>query len=354
MATGFLGNHSESYRAELLNYKDVKISDIHMLDGSLDWNQFRDIKGSGQLTIYGDNLENVNWLTARIAVSYYAEFDDQVIDEQLMVGLVSEMKPNKQNGTLELSILDKLSILAEDALPHSLGYPVGTLVTAAIVQLIRSTGETKVAVVESNETLRTALVFDVGESKLAIINRLLTTIDYGSIWVDGYGVFRAEPYVEPSKREIKHRFESGDYATFTDEIEDERDLFSIPNKIIAVSTTNGETEALVAVAQDDDPTSPYSVPSRGGRVITRVETGVAATSLTTLQAFANRILQSSSQITWRQTINHLWANIGLNDAIVAPNSLVFTVVEMSMTLQPGALVKTIVRRQDTLAPGGSR
>lgn len=352
MAAGFLGGHSESYRAMVLNERDVELFALDLRDGSLDWNQFRDVKGSGSLTVSAAGLEGINWLVNRVAITYHAELGDQVIDEQLMVGIVSGVDPNPTERTLDLTILDKLSILSEDALPFSLGYPVGTLVTAAVVAMIQSTGETKIAIVESTETIRTALVFDVGEAKLTVVNRLLSTIDYSSLYVDGQGVFRSEPYVEPDKRDVMHRFEAGRYATFTDEIVDERDLFNIPNKVIAISTSDGETEALVATAQNDDPSSPYSVISRRGRVLTRVETGVAATSQETLQAFANRILQSSSQVTWRQTLQHLWAKIKLSDAVVAPNSLVFTVVEMVVTLQPGTLVKTVIRRMDTLGSGG--
>lgn len=344
MAEGFSGGHSEQYRVALLNRYDIPVQWLNLSTGECDWNTFRTVQGAGSATVSSEGLSDVNWLTARLGISYHARYGSQAIDRQMMVAMVTGLEPQSDN-LMKLSFLDKSSILMDTALSEFLGVPAGAVVTDVVRDLILSTGETKIAIPNSTETLRTAQVFDAGQSLMSVINSLLGTIGYTSLWVDGDGVFRSDKYIDPDRRVPVHNFQRGSAAIHSERIDDDLDLFDIPNTIVCVSTSDDEDGVMVASARNMRPDDPYSVPNRGPR--TRYIEGVEASSQAVLQGIADRYLVSSSQVTWRQTLSHLWLNLAMDDAVISPNGKQFTVVERKQLLTPGALSQTTIRRMDT-------
>lgn len=322
---------------------------------TLDSTGFIGMRGSG--LPYGffdgfspDTVFNpTDWLNSRIGITYRAELNEAVIERRIMVGIVTNAVESSNRGLIDLEVMDKCAILHEDSLTEATSYGVLTVGTEAVEALIRSSGEDKVAITPSGTTLRTVMSYPAGTSKLTIINAILSAIGYQQLTVDGSGTFRASPYVEPEDREIEHNFSEGPQAVHDPEVRDERDLFNIPNRVVCVSTSDGENEALVGVAENTDPNSLYSIPGRNGRVITRKEEGVEAATQEVIDAKAASLLRSSSQVTWRQTIRHLPLGLSLGSAVNGPTGLRAVVVEMKQTLQAGELTETITRRFDNVA-----
>ena len=289
-----------------------------------------------------------DWLNVRVGVTYVAELNGARIERRLMVGMVTNAVEDSERGFLDLELMDKCVILHEDSLEESTSYGTTEIVTEVVDSLIRSTGEYKVAIVPSGATLRTVMNFPVGTSKLTVVNALLSAIGYKQISVDGSGTFNSGPYLEPEDREIEHIFSSGPQSVHLPEVKDERDLFNIPNRVVGISTSNGENEALSSVAENNDPLSIYSIPSRG-RVITRREEGIEAATQDVLDRYVASLLRSSSQVTWRQTIQHFPLGLSLGSAVTNPSGYRATVVEMKQTLTAGELTETVVRRFDNVA-----
>ncbi|HEU0165866.1 MAG TPA: hypothetical protein VFQ54_12545, partial [Thermomicrobiales bacterium] len=160
-------------------------------------------------------------------------------------------------------------------------------------------------------------VWDAGTTKLDIVNDLLAALNYRSLWVDMTGQFQATPYVVPANRPpaydllpgIVKEFIDGPTSIYLDAWSRDRDIYGVPNKVIAIQSSDGDTDPLVGQWTNEDPDSPFSYPSRG-RWITTVLTGVqtpdfsgeddpAAATVAFLDAVAQRsgIAASSTQST---------------------------------------------------------
>lgn len=83
--------------------------------------------------------------------------------------------------------------------------------------------------------------------------------------------------------------------------------------MICVSQATGDEEALVSVAENTNPQSPYSFQARG-RWIDHVEENVETTGQTALNDYAARRLQELSSAMSTVTITHLYRPFNLNDA----------------------------------------
>jgi hypothetical protein len=196
------------------------------------------------------------------------------------------------------------------------------------------------------------MTWDVGTSVLQIINDLLEAAGYASLWTDGMGQFQATPYVSPANRppvyEALSPFVKGDTSLMAPDWTKDQDIYSIPNRYVAISQGGGDAEALVAVETNTDPSSPFSYPSRG-RWITRVVTGVEATSQADLQARAKMGLAQASSVTSGIAIQHLYLpDLQLNTTIrfVNPDAdldLLCYVTKTSLTFDPTSYCKSEIR-----------
>lgn len=245
-----------------------------------------------------------------------------------------------------MELYDKLLVVDQDAVETSYALDVGANVINSIADLILSTGEARVSITASAETLRTAMVWEAGTSKLRIINDLLSAINYFSLWVDGYGNFRAEPYVEPSRRGLSWSFFDNAESIYSPDFSHDFDTFKIPNKVILVSQSDGETEALTATAYDQRPDSPFSFEARD-RWIAVTETNVEATSQAVLDALAQRRLKELQMVGSTYEISHALIPLDLN-ALVAFRRLdlidaLGVVQKFTLRTDVGALVTSTIR-----------
>jgi hypothetical protein len=282
-------NRTTTVRVELLTATEALVGALDgVRDGSVAYTAAKSVHGSASLTVV-DNGQTVDWLTARVRPIITIE---GVGDTALGVFLVSEA-PESWDDTgrvWAIKLLDKCTILDQDAVDVAYTLDAGTVVTTAIVTLIGTTGEANIAITPSAATLLNPLVWPAGTTKLQIVNDLLSTINYFSLYCNGDGQFRGEPYVKPASRPSVWDFLDGSDCIYLSTLTKDVDYFAIPNKVIAITQGDGTTAALVSVpAVNDDPASPYSTVSRG-RTITHVETGVEAADQTTLDAYALRRL----------------------------------------------------------------
>lgn len=351
MAVGFLGGHAEAYRVYLMNSKEVELEELSMQSGSVNGNTFRDVPWGADVTIKIPKT-TVNWLTARVGIRYIAKANansdgEPEIDRRMLVGIPARVVAATDPGYITLELLDKCVILLQDEISEGMSFAAGTVVTTAVDTLIRSTGESKVAITPSTLTLRTAMTFPAGTPKLRMVNALLLAIGHATITVDGSGTFVSAQYKSPDERPNRHDFRTNSQAVHDPEIEEDRDLLDIPNQVVCLSTSDGTTEGLSAVAQNTDPNSDYSVVNRG-RVVSRTEENVDAASQEVLNKKALDLLKSSASVTWRQTIRHLPLSLVLDDAVFNPTGHVASVVEMRQTLRAGEMTATVIRRFDNL------
>ena len=256
-----------------------------------------------------------------------------------------------------VELADKLSILDQDI---ASGDPIGLTAYSAlpgdniinlVTDLIGETGERYPAIQPDTKTLTAPLLWDIGTTRLKIINDLLDAAGYFSLWCDGWGQYQATPYVQPADRTPVYEsllpFSSGPNSLMDPTWTRDRDIYSIPNRYLVVSQGDGETPALTSVAMNLNPNSPYSFGNRG-RWITTVEIGVEALTQTELDTIAAARLSAATSITNQITLQHIFLpDLHINSVVrfINPGSpdIYCYVVNTTIPLDPTALCTTVMR-----------
>jgi hypothetical protein len=164
-------------------------------------------------------------------------------------------------------LLDRATVLAQDRVEQTYSVNATTPILAAVKTIIQSAGEDIDVDAAVAATLTSARVWEAGTTKLEIVNDLLTTLYNSTLWVDGNGAYRATPYVVPARRPIVYELVDGETSIYSEDWSQEKDLFGIPNRVIAVQSGNGDAPALSDSYTNTDPGSPFSYPRRGNRWI---------------------------------------------------------------------------------------
>jgi|SRR5690625_7179700 len=253
-----------------------------------------------------------------------------------------------------VSLLDKTNILARDWFGSTHGAPEGTVITERVRDIIASTGEPPGAITEDDSTLLTSAEWSPEFSKLQIVNELLDSGNYFSLWTDGNGQFQVTPWQRPARRPVSATFRDkhGDsVVAYSNKFTRTHDIGKVPNVYIARTQGDDETEALGAEAINDDPNDPFSTEGRGFRVLPESgpDLDVKTTSQTALEEYAARRLIESSQPQETLVIKHLPARWGINDAVRFESRRydidgLFTVQKQEWALAYNGLVTSTLRR----------
>lgn len=287
---------------------------IGVTGGSLEWHANAQVRAGGKITVQQESREDHDWTKRRVKIVMHI---DGLGDYPLGVFIPSAPTEDwdDTNLTLTIELLDKCSVLSEDYVEETYTLAEGTNVTTAVRSLINAVGEQAGSITDGSETLSSAMTWDAGTSRLTIINDLLQAADYFALYADGDGNFRVEKQRAAASRPIRYEFIDNYRSIYLPQFKFDKDIYSIPNKVIVIGQGTEEEEAPVAVATNENPNSPYSYQSRG-RWITDVLKGVEATSEDSLQSHANRRLRALSSPQGTLTISHAplpWLDV--NDAV---------------------------------------
>jgi hypothetical protein len=356
------GSRSTEYVFDLMDHTEQLIGSLtNVSGGSIEWTSGTAIKAGGSITVT-DLGQQIDWLNVRIRPRCLVSSvgTEEPIETGLGVYLAAApVEDWDETGRVwSVELLDKLSLLDGDIVtdlngdPVTYVAPVGANVIQIVVDLIEGIGETAPAIVPDTKVLANSMTWDVGTSILQIINDLLEAAGYASLWTDGWGQFRAEPYVSPANRtpvyEALNPFSKGDGSLMGPKWRNDKDIYGIPNRYVAISQGSGDEESLVAVATNEDPSSPFSYQARG-RWVTRVVTGVEATSQEDLEARALMGLSQASSVTAGISLEHVFLpDLLINRTVKFTNpdaglDLLCYVTKTSVEFDPTALCKTEIR-----------
>lgn len=189
--------------------------------------------------------------------------------------------------------------------------------------------------------------WDIGTSYLAIINQLLSEINYSPIWFnsDGYAMIQPEPAITPEN--ISHRLIGNEITVLGENCSSVLDIYNAPNVIIAVCNNPDSDTPLTSVAVNDNPLSSLSVFNRGRRIsqVYRVD-NIADQSA--LDEYANKIMNESMLTS--ETVTALTANLpnfGYKDIIEIEHSQIrglYVDAKWEMTLKAGSQMRHTLRR----------
>lgn len=293
------GARTTSHRYELYTHDPVSGVDslAGYLDGvkggSLSWSSAARVKKSGDVTVVDlpvagaglTRVEDVDLVTTRIRPVLIIDG----LPEMPLSMYVVTAAPETWNATgreYALELHDKSTVLDQDAVGTTFTAGTSDPVLEIVQQVIESAGELITVDGSDVRTLTNPVVWEAGTSKLTIINDLLGALNYNALWVDGSGSFRATPTVRPALRSIRYsvlndetgarmvrELTDGAESIYSPEWTRDRDTYAIPNEVVAVQVGTGDEEPLSGSVTNEDPDSPFSIPSRG-RTIVRVLNGV--------------------------------------------------------------------------------
>ena len=335
---------AEWWTAHLLDRTDFEKGELGMVrGGSLSWSAFRSVPGDGSLEVTLDDELPIDWLSDRIRITHHNDDDGEERERPFGIWLIAaperQHKGDVTHVTIKLS--DKTDLLNSPA-GQWVTVPAGAVVTERVAAIIAAQAGETAALTSSPSTLTHALTWKPEDTWLTVVNDLLRAINYATLWADGTGRLRVEPYVAPGDRQTAatYGFE-GEQLHMRTEWSDELPLWDVPTGF-AVYTEGDETTPGMSARADLPASHPLSAAARGREVV-RVES-VEATSLSVLQGIAQRRLDDQMSVVRRATITHPVDDTQLNDAIEhAPARFRGAVVDRQVSLAIGAVVSDSVR-----------
>lgn len=223
--------------------------------------------GSGEMTLT-ECGQDIDWMRDRVQIIYDPGIPGV---EPWPVATFMFTSPTVRHTSLTTSyavtLTTKVAVIDSATVPAGFSIPAGTNAVDAVVQLIQSTGETRIAVTPSDAVTTNMIVFDEGATKREVINKLLTEVaGYWSLWCDGSGQFRVEPYLDPALRPVAFEFKAGPTSVHRPAYEREFNASAVPNVFRVYCEGDEENPPIVGEYVNEDPDSPYSLPSRGFEV----------------------------------------------------------------------------------------
>jgi rRNA processing protein Gar1 len=289
-------NRVIKFEYELLDKNDKKIGTIDECSGSYSFNSFAEIKGSARFNMNEKRYKDINFLSEQIRPVFCLFVRGEWLKWQQGIYLLSSPNRTEQNGGVyrDIEAYDKGLILKEDITDNRYFIPKGTLYTDAIRVLILSTGITKISIQESDLTLSVDKEYEIGTSKLTIINDLLNSINYNSVYFNENGFCMVKRYINPKDRVYEFEYETNDKSIVPFGSSETMDAFSIPNKFIRY-VQNPEADYMRSVFTNDKASNKLSTVSRG-RVITDIQAVTDIADQATLDDYVRRVATEKSQV----------------------------------------------------------
>lgn len=267
-----------AYKYELLNRNNAHKKWLYTVSScNIQYASLTQFKASASIEMLDDM--DVNWLTDRIRIYMVLNGVQTLLGTFL---LSSSGKKIDKIGTVSRSIeaYSTLQILFDDKLETRLQLITGTNVINECIRLIGTNGLYDIT--PSDKTLLSDKVYEIGTSKLDVINELLGVVNYTSLYVDREGKFIAKPYVLPTDREIDITIRNDISGLVKEEMTDGLDLFNVPNVFVRYTNNVNINPPLSYTFENNNPSSVASIANRGRRIVDAQ--AIEATSLDDLVA----------------------------------------------------------------------
>ncbi len=312
--------------------------------GSLAWSANQAVKGGGNLTV-NDSGQTIDWLSQRIRIT--AVVTDATGDTTIPLGVWIPSTPTDQwtdtGRTWPVALLDVTSLLDMRTITSNYTMPVGEVVTDWIWNLLADTG-LPYALTHSTLTTPVVRTWPAGTTYLQVVNDLLASINWLSLYADGLGVLHADPYTPPSQRGVAWSFEDGQSCIYSPSWQRTQDWSSVPNQVV-LTTQGGATTAGLVSTFTAPTTAPWSSQSTG-----RVRTyagQVNAADQATLDALAARMYAQLAAPQATVAIRHALVPLAVNQVTLfrsmragIPIPRRHVVSSTKVTLTPTALTET--------------
>jgi hypothetical protein len=251
------GSRVESFKYELLTLQSGKYKHYDWITNNIESGNIKvDFANNVICSINLKMLDNesINYLSDLIRPWYCVSYNG--IDYNFPLGTYMLISPTKDSDGMIVSRNitghDLLYALEQDKITASTFYEKGDNVTDAIKALLDTVGEwVEYSIPDSDEVLAEDMSYEIGKSKLFIINSLLSTINYYPLWATGNGVYKSVLWSD--NQAITWTFKDNESSLYESGIKLSIDYSQIYNKVVVVANQlTADTEALIKIWTFED------------------------------------------------------------------------------------------------------
>lgn len=191
-----------------------------------------------------------------------------------------------------------------------------------VYQLTIENSRAPVTNAQADKTLYYNFTANLDDTWFSYLADLMANADY-SFSIDEYGQIIFEPHVSINALRPVWTYTDDNSSILLPDISDERDLYSIPNVVEVIYST--ETMVVYSKVENNSEDSPISIPNRGRRVAYRdvspnISEDFASMSVEARQAYldeyAEELLKSLSSLEHTVTYSHGYCPVRIGDGVL--------------------------------------
>lgn len=356
------GSRVEAFKYQRLTLQNGKYKHYDYLDnevetGSIKIDFTKDVIGSASFEML--NNENINYLSDLIRPWYCVTYNG--VEYRFPLGTYMLISPEKESDgmvvTRNIQAYDLLYALEQDKTTTSSFFAKGTNVIDSVKTILDNIGSwVKYQILDSDEVLAEDMTYEIGRSKLFIINSLLNTINYYPLWTTGNGVYKSVPWSD-NKNTI-WSFEDNENSLYQSGIKVNLDYSQMYNKVVVVAAQLTEdTEPFVSELTFEDEglqDHPLSYTSLGRYIVQKFDS--EAVSQDYVDDRARRELLKMLEIEEAIEYNHAFVTGRFTDGLpyqgdcfYFKNALlnineIYKIESQDFQLKIGNSVKSVIRR----------
>lgn len=217
---------------------------------------------------------------------------------------------------ISIEAYDQCWLLKTTIIPEDLAFAQNKTYMYCIKQILDASGIGLRMIAESSKALtRKREDWMPGANYLTVINDLLDEINYSHVWFDLNGIAIIAPEPDPLSTPVSHVLREADAKSLLLlDAQESSDYYSAPN-VFVVYCANFDKTGVCASAENDDMSSPVSVPRRGRKIysVTKVKDYPDIATLKDIaQRQANRSILRCENVTVK---TGLLPGFNLNDIV---------------------------------------
>lgn len=202
-----LSGRKNEWQFDLLDKNEnLKVRNIDCIQSfTMTYNSLTTLKCSLSVKMHDDS--QINFLSDRLRVRLIIKVRGYKFTFPMGVFKFSTAPADRDGSisslirdTRSVTLYSKIKTYQDDKLTTDLELPTGTLVVNEIIRLL---GTNNYNFPATTKLLQSPKVYDLGTSKIEIINDLLSILNWNSLSVDGDGIFYSHQYTSPNDREIE-------------------------------------------------------------------------------------------------------------------------------------------------------
>ena len=254
------------YEYTIANTQGETIGKIDIEDGVISFDSSLEVMRTFSGTCMRTDLLSINSLDYKLVPWMCLRIGSDVVKWALGKFIIEpSVYDNMNSEEVHITGFDLGKIALDDKVDSRVYVPSGSVYTSFALQLA-GTDYTDIELDASPKARNSEAEWDIGESKLKIINDLLKAISYNSLYFDSYGTGHITEYVMPENQSIERTYKSGSESIIVDGISKTSNKFEIPNKFIRY-VENADSDYMISTYTNNDPASPYSVINRGRTIV---------------------------------------------------------------------------------------